>query len=308
MKKDSLMWGTLLVFATFFLMIVFFMFTTWKTNQDADERRARAKAGPPALVTAPIKDFSDLKLIRGEDGAEMVFIPPGPFMMGSPSNQGNSDERPQHAAFLPGFYIDIKEVTQEKFAVFSKATRMPMPVIPVFEDDLGKITRPELPVVGLSWVMAGVYCEWADKRLPTEAEWEKAAGGEASLKWPWGGDPARGSANLRGDEDDFQYLAPPGSFESGRSPYGLYDMVGNAAEWVADWYDPDYYSEAPFQNPKGAEEPAGKLKYRVYRGGSWDDSMVIARVAKRFPAAPHQTSAVIGFRCVRSAGEDDPLG
>ncbi|HEY5648932.1 MAG TPA: SUMF1/EgtB/PvdO family nonheme iron enzyme [Nitrospiria bacterium] len=306
MKKDTLFWSTLIAFGSFFLMIVFFMYTTWKTNKEADERRARMKALPPTLVTAPLKDFSGIKTVRGDDGAEMVFIPPGPFLMGSPPNQGNSDERPQHATFIPGYYIDLKEVTQEQFAVFSQATGVPMPVVPVFEDDLGKITQPELPVVGVSWVMALGYCKWADKRLPTEAEWEKAAGGEASLKWPWGPEPAKGSANLMGEEDGFEYLAPPGSFESGRSPYGLYDMVGNVSEWTADWYAPDYYSEAPFQNPKGAEEPEGKFKFRVYRGGSWNDSIVTARVAKRFTGAPHQTSAVIGFRCVKSAGEEEP--
>lgn len=301
MKKDALFWSTIIAFGSFFLMIVFFMYTTWITNRKADERRARANTQPQALTTAPVRDFSGIKTIVGDDGAEMVFIPQGPFLMGSPVGRGNSDERPQHVVFLPAFYIDIKEVTQEQFAVFSKATGMPMPVIPVFEDDLEKITRPELPVVGTSWSMARAYCGWADKRFPTEAEWEKAAGGEASLTWPWGNEPAKGSTNLLDHEDGFVYLAPPGSFESGRSPYGLYDMVGNAAEWVADWYAADYYKDSPMENPKGAPEPESKLKYRVYRGGSWNDSIVTARVTKRFAAAPHQTSAVIGFRCAKSA-------
>lgn len=301
MKKDGLFWGTLITFGTFFLMIFFFVVTTWHSSRKAEDRRAGLGTQTRVLVTAPVRDFSGITTIMGENGSAMVFIPQGPYMMGSPVGQGNSDERPQHAVYIPAFYIDLKEVTQKQYAVFSEETGMPMPVIPVFEDDLGKITQPELPLVGASWVMARSYCGWVDKRFPSEAEWEKAAGGESSLKWPWGNEAAKGSTNLLDDEDGYVYLAPPGSFESGRSPYGLYDMVGNAAEWVEDWYAPDYYPDSPLENPKGAPEPKGKLKYRVYRGGSWGDSMVVARVAKRYAAAPHQTSAVIGFRCARSA-------
>ncbi|HSG06604.1 MAG TPA: SUMF1/EgtB/PvdO family nonheme iron enzyme, partial [Nitrospiria bacterium] len=172
MKKEALFWSTVVAFGSFFLMVIFFMITTWITNREADERRARAGTQTRVLLTAPEKDFSGIETITGDDGAEMVFIPPGPFMMGSPAGHGNSDERPQHAVYLPGFYIDLKEVSQEQFAAFSKATGMPMPVIPVFEDDLSKITRPDLPVVGASWEMAEAYCRWADKRFPSEAEWE----------------------------------------------------------------------------------------------------------------------------------------
>jgi sulfatase modifying factor 1 len=231
----------------------------------------------------------------------MVLIPEGPFQMGSLASGGDLDEMPQHAVFLPAFYMDLKEVTQAQFAQFSQATQYPKPVVPVFQEELSLITKPELPVVGVPWDAAKDYCQWAGKRLPTEAEWEKAAGGEEGYRWPWGNDFLERASNLQGEEDGYKYFAPPGQFESGRSPYGLYDMAGNAAEWVMDWYDADYYKTAPFKVPKGPETG----KFRVYRGGSWNDASGNARVAKRFAAAPHQTSAVIGFRCAKdvSPGE-----
>jgi formylglycine-generating enzyme required for sulfatase activity len=296
MKKDALYYGTLITFVAFFLMIGFFIYDAIKSSRLASKARSmnteQAREGQERL-----QDFSRFKTIKGEDGSEMVLIPEGPFQMGSPAGNGDSDEMPQHAVYLPAFYIDLKEVTQAQFAQFSQATQYPKPVVPVFEEELSLITRPELPVVAVSWDAAKDYCQWAGKRLPTEAEWEKAAGGEQGYRWPWGNDSLDRTANLREDEDGYKFLAPPGRFESGRSPYGLYDMAGNAAEWAADWYDADYYKAAPFKVPKGPDTG----KFRVYRGGSWNESLVNARVAKRFTAAQHQTSAVIGFRCAKDA-------
>ena len=292
MKKDGLFWGTVIAFGSFFLMVVFFMVDSWKAARVAKQTEAMkqvAVASSPALV----RDFSRYPTSAGNDGAEMILIPGGPYQMGSSPSGGDSDEMPQHAVYLSPYFIDAREVTQSQFSIFARATGHPLPVVPVFEEEMSVITRPELPVVGVSWSGAKAYCEWAGRRLPTEAEWEKAAGGEESLRWPWGHEPLEKTANLRGEEDGAKYLAAPGQFPAGRSPYGAYDMSGNAAEWVADWYDADYYKNAPFKNPKGPE----KGKFRVYRGGSWNESNVNARTAKRFTAAPHQTSAVIGVRC-----------
>jgi len=301
MKKDAFYYGSLVAFAAFFLMIVIFIYEAWKTGR-SDSKTQSVPAQPTQKVQSSHQDFSRFKTIETEDGSEMVLIPEGPFQMGSPASSGDLDELPQHAVYLPAFYIDLKEITQRQFSKFSEATQYPKPVVPVFQEELSLITKPELPVVGVSWNAAKDYCQWAEKRLPTEAEWEKAAGGDQSFRWPWGNDFAEKAANLAGEEDGYKFLAPPGRFESGRSPYGLYDMAGNAAEWVADWYDADYYKNAPFKIPKGPETG----KFRVYRGGSWNDSSVNARVAKRFMAAPHQTSAVIGFRCAKDGPPAKP--
>ena len=301
MKKDAFYYGSLVAFAAFFLMIVIFIYEAWKTSR-SDSKTQSVQVQQTQKVQGGHLDFSRFKTIPEEDGSEMVLIPEGPFQMGSPASSGDLDELPQHAVYLPAFYIDLKEVTQAQFSKFSAATQYPMPVIPVFQEELSLITSPDLFVVGVSWNAAKDYCQWAEKRLPTEAEWEKAAGGDQSLRWPWGNDFIEKAANLMGEEDGYKFLAPPGRFESGRSPYGLYDMACNAAEWVADWYDADYYKTAPFKVPKGPETG----KFRVYRGGSWNDSSVNARVAKRFMAAPHQTSAVIGFRCAKDGAPARP--
>ncbi|HUK55698.1 MAG TPA: SUMF1/EgtB/PvdO family nonheme iron enzyme [Nitrospiria bacterium] len=294
MKKDAFYYGTVIAFAAFFLMIVVFIYEAWETSR-LDSKSQNVQVAQTSEEQIVPRDFSRFKTLADEDGSVMVLIPDGPFQMGSKASTGDLDEMPQHAVYLPAFYIDLKEITQAQFSKFSEDTHYPKPVVPVFQDDLSLITKPELPVVGISWNAAKDYCQWAGKRLPTEAEWEKAAGGDESFQWPWGNDIVEKAANLTGEEDGYKFLAPPGRFEAGRSPYGLYDMAGNAAEWVADWYDADYYKTAPFKTPKGPETG----KFRVYRGGSWNDSSGNARVAKRFMAAPHQTSAVIGFRCAK---------
>jgi formylglycine-generating enzyme required for sulfatase activity len=294
-KKDALYWGIVITFGSFILMIVWMVFDSYKTRQEKKEVEALIASLPSDEIQAQPRDFSRLKVLAGGDGRSMVLVPEGTFRMGSSEAEGDTDELPPRIIFLPSFYIDLHEVTFSDFGQFIEATRFPPPVVPVFQDDLSLITGPDLPVVGVSWDQARAYCEWAGKRLPTEAEWEKAARGELGPKWPWGDRFEDRWVNAEGPHDGFKYAAAPGRFEGGRSPYGLYDAAGNVAEWVEDWYDPLYYKDedAPFQNPKGPKTG----KHRVYRGGSWNDSSANVRTAKRFAAAPHQSSAVIGFRC-----------
>ena len=291
-KKDALFWGIIAVFSSFLLVVVWTMYDSWKTSRE--RKKAESMIAVKTVAEFELRDFGSMETLEGKDGKLSVLIPGGPFPMGSLEAEGDSDEMPQHIVFISAYYIDLHETTFREFDRFVSETRYQKPVIPVFEDDLSLLTDPDQSVVGVSWVQAQGYCEWADKRLPTEAEWEKAARGEESLTWPWGNSFSGVFLNSAGAEDGYVYSAPPGQFETGRSPYGVYDMAGNVAEWVEDIYDPDYYKDSPFRKPSGPE----KGKHRVYRGGSWNDSLVNVRTAKRFAAAPHQAGAAIGFRCV----------
>jgi len=296
MKRDALFYGMVAAFVAFVLMLIFMLYAAIQSRATA-RLAARSASGSPAAVQTEHWDFSRYQTTVEDDGTEMVLVPAGPFLMGSLPSDGDQDETPQRGVFLNAFWIDLYEVTFARYAKFSSATGVGKPVIPVLQDDPAKLMDPGQPVVAVSWNQASDYCRWLGKRLPTEAEWEKAARGERGTKYPWGNTFGQALANTQGDEDRFAFTAPPGSFPSGRSPYGLYDMAGNVAEWVADWYDQNYYAKAPFESPTG---PASG-KHRVYRGGSWNDSPSNVRTAKRFTAAPHQTSAVIGFRCAKDA-------
>lgn len=233
----------------------------------------------------------------GDEGREMVQVPEGPFTMGS--NDGDPDEAPEHQVYLKGFYIDRNEVTQQEYQRFAKMTKRGMPRIEVFDDDQSKILKPEFAAMSVSWDEAAAYCKWAGKRLPTEAEWEKAGRGESKRRYPWGDKFVVNAANLDGTEDGYKYLAPPGSFEAGRSPYGIHDMTGNVAEWVEDSYDEHYYKKSPFRDPKGPEN----ADLKVVRGGSWRETEHHARLSKRFAAKHWRTDVTIGVRC---ASELDP--
>jgi formylglycine-generating enzyme required for sulfatase activity len=297
MKKDALFYGLVAAFVAFVLMIVFMLYAMVQSKA-VMRRAAQTQSAPAAAVKTEEWDFSRLQIAKQEDGSEMVLVPAGPFLMGSPPVEGDQDEMPQRGVYVGVFWIDLYEVTFAQYDLFMRATQAPKPVIPVLQDDPAKLMAPAQPVVAVSWTQANDYCTWLGKRLPTEAEWEKAARGDRAVAWPWGKAFGPGLANVQGGEDGFVYTAPPGSFPKGRSPYGVYDMSGNVSEWVADWYDHKYYLGAPFESPKGPETG----KHRVYRGGSWNDTPSDVRTAKRFAAAPHQTSAVIGFRCAKSDG------
>ena len=299
MDNNRVLIGSIVfVFGSFFLMIIGFMSQSYDNKKAREEalaqlKKSEAETQGKAAPAVPKQDYSMYKTLVGEDGREMVQIPEGPFRMGG--TEGDPDEAPEHQVYLSSFYIDKKEITQAEYEQFFKMTKRGKPFIPVFEDDIAKITNRDLPAIGMSWPDAVAYCKWAGKRLPTEAEWEKAARGEGRRRYPWGEDLGTNRANLDGVEDGFKYLAPPGSFEAGRSPYGIYDMTGNVAEWVADTYDEHYYAKSPFRDPQGPSEG----EHKVIRGGSWRETPHGARIAKRFQAKMWRTDSSIGFRCAR---------
>jgi formylglycine-generating enzyme required for sulfatase activity len=300
MENRSVLIGSIIfVFGSFIAMIVGLVYESYKAKQ-MRELALSIKTETKATVVASKQDFSMYKTIIGDDGREMVQIAEGPFVMGSRDNDSDPDEKPEHQLYLKAYFIDKKEVSQEEYDRFAKMTRRTKRKIEVFEDDPAKLLKPENPVIAVTWDDAEAYCRWAGKRLPTEAEWEKAARGEAKRRYPWGDEFIVGYANIDGTEDGYQYLAAPGSFESGRSPYGVYDMTGNVAEWVADYYDENYYQKAPYRDPKGPDQG----EQRVIRGGSWRETKRNARPSKRFQAKPWRHDITIGFRCAKDPETD----
>lgn len=290
-NRGVLIGSIVFVFGSFILLIAGLVYESYKAKQMRDLAMSIKTESRPVAAKTVAQDYSMYKTRVGDEGREMVQIPEGPFTMGS--NDGDPDEAPEHQVFLKGYYIDRNEVTQDEYLRFAKMTKRPVPRIEVFEDDQSKVLKPELAAMSVSWEDAKAYCKWAGKRLPTEAEWEKAGRGEGKRKYPWGDKFVPGMANVDGPEDGYKYLAPPGAFEAGRSPYGLHDMTGNVAEWVADSYDEHFYKKGIYRDPKGPDD--GDLK--VVRGGSWRETEQNARLSKRFAAKYWRNDITIGIRC-----------
>jgi formylglycine-generating enzyme required for sulfatase activity len=220
----------------------------------------------------------------------MVGVPAGEFIMGSPAGEGADDEHPQHTVSLDAFWIDRTEVTNAQYRGCL---------------DAGACAKPQYwgdsaydadgqPVVGVVWNDAEAYCKWAGARLPTEAEWEKAARGTDGRVYPWGNeDPTCERANY--NTDCVGKPALTGSYPASASPYGALDMAGNVWEWVADWYAADTYGPSPQQNPTGPDSG----DRRVLRGGSWNMGPVHARCAYRDGNVPGSRFNYLGdgFRC-----------
>ena len=232
----------------------------------------------------------------------MVVIPEGFFAMGASGTEALEDERPQHEVWLDRFEMDRYEVTTGQYAKFLAATNWPAP----WQWEGMDLSRHHnRPVIGVSWFDADAYCRSGGKRLPTEAEWEKAARGTDGRLFPWGNQgPTDRLANFAlGARFSYsQVLMPVQRYEAGVSPYGLYQMAGNVGEWVADWYGTTTMKASP---PKIRQDPAVG-SFRVLRGGSWSDLPKYLLTYGRFKLPPETRNSYTGFRCARAAVPNTP--
>ena len=221
----------------------------------------------------------------------MVRIPAGEFVRGNAN--GFPDERFEKTIYLDEFYIDQHEVTNRQYSQCVEAGRCTLPRLPRsvnFGRYYAESSFGNFPVIWVSWNDAADYCSFVGKRLLTEAEWEKAARGGQPQIYPWGDAEPTNQANFDYARRD---VAPTGSFPLDVSPYGVEDMAGNVREWVSDWYQWDYYPNAPTQNPPG---PATGVT-RVLRGGSWNDAPLYLRSTVRKNFLPESFDSNLGFRC-----------
>jgi len=268
---------------------------------ERETRSPTATARKKALVLLVIALFVLATGCTAEKApAGMSCIPAGAFVMGS--DEGYPDERPVHTVSLREFYMDRYEVTVAEYAEFLNHrgqiygcdghkcadVKEENPQSHIVSRGNGYAAEKGFerhPVTWVSWYGADAYCRFRHKRLPTEEEWEKAARGTDGRRYPWGDefDPAK--ANAGGVSDG---TTPVGSYPTGVSPYGLYDMAGNVWEWVSDWYEP--YPSSDYESPFFG-------KYKVVRGGSWNHPYVDSRTSSRDFAHPARRIGVVGFRC-----------
>lgn len=278
--------------------------TSTSTQKPTDTPRPIAT---PTLVIGSSK-------ISPIDGAVMMYVPAGEFLMGGgdADKEARDNEKPQRTVYLDAFWIDKYEVTNAlyKKCVSAGKCQPPNPTKSYTRDAYyGNSQYDNYPVIYVSWDSANTFCSWANKKLPTEAQWEKVASWDDAKKekriYPWGNafDGTRVNfcdSNCQFDwkdknvNDGYADTSPVGNYASGASFYGVVDMAGNVWEWVADWYDANYYKNSPSRNPTGAS--SGNV--RVVRGGSWHFNADYVRAANRLIRYPGYLDGNLGFRCV----------
>jgi formylglycine-generating enzyme required for sulfatase activity len=236
-----------------------------------------------------------------KDKAIMVYVPPGPFTMGS--DHGKEYERPAHKVTLDGFYIDKYEVSWRKW----KASGLPYAKVPnvresiVYPPDWG--LRDAHPVVHVTWGDAKQYAAWSGKRLPTEAEWEKAARGTDGREFPWGNEPPTYKLAMYADHPlSLTSTAPATCCLEGASPYGAVNMAGNVWEWCEDTYHPTYYASSPAKNPVNTT----KGREKILRGGAFQLDPPFLRTYHRYWLSDIDRISDIGFRTVVNGVAEDP--
>ena len=297
--------------------VFFLFFGVWISSSlanDAGEKHDEPREPKLSIVRPNPNDVSDMAFIRG-----------GKFVRGSTFEENQtafkmcrkndrscklwwfSDEYPLKLVMLQTYLIDIYEVTNEKYLQFVEATGHP----PALDDSCttdacregnlwkessfpSKIRRQ--PVTQVSWYDAQVYCKWRGKRLPTEAEWEKAARGPSGSIYPWGNAFPKGRATFKRKWQGLHTMTNVGSYPNGVSVYGVHDMAGNVWEWVSDWYSRTYYNRGTKNNPKGLS----KGEFKSLRGGSWVNFAGTLRSAFRRWSRPGVRFNDTGFRCAKS--------
>jgi serine/threonine-protein kinase len=253
-------------------------------------------AVPPTSTPTPTLGVGSTR-VSVTDGMVLAYIPAGEFLMGSSSEDKDANfvEKPQRSVYLDAYWADRSEVTNAMYALCVQAgeCRQPGNFASATRDEyFGNPQYADYPVIYISWGDAWRYCQWAGRRLPTEAEWEKAARGADGRIYPWGNiEPSASRANFNKIQED---TTDVGAHPEGVSPYGLFDMAGNVAEWVADWYEGAYYARGPAANPQGPLFGTS----RGLRGGAWNSILPIIRSANRSQYEPVARYNFIGFRCV----------
>jgi eukaryotic-like serine/threonine-protein kinase len=250
----------------------------------------------PTETSIPMTSTPDLTVL-GEDGATLLYIPAGEYSMGN--DNSDSDEAPFHTVFLDAFWIDRTEVTNRSYSLCVDAGACNEPTNKSsfsHPSYYGNVEFDNYPVIYVNWDMAKNYCEWAGRRLPTEAEWEKAARGTMANDYPWGNTAP--SADLLNFSRNVGDTTQVGRYLNGKSAYGVLDMAGNVWEWINDWYEDVYYQYSPSWNPPGPD--AAISRYHVLRGGSWTDGSNLVRSSNRFKNYPDSPNNYTGFRCALS--------
>ncbi|MCX5866749.1 MAG: SUMF1/EgtB/PvdO family nonheme iron enzyme [Proteobacteria bacterium] len=320
-----------IITASYLVLLLLLSFSARELFGQTAVIKGNPRVAPPVNAAPKIEETV---YPPGATGVPLILIPAGEFMMGCKGagfnqNRNNQqqdrrdnldpgyadrqcqeDENPYHRVWLDAYYIDKFEVTLDHYARCARAGKCPEPG-KVGYCNWGQPGKGDHPVNCVDWNQAGAYCEWTGKRLPTEAEWEKAARGTEGRIYPWGNefDCHRGNFDDEKDRDPelipggpdcdgYKTTAPVGRFSAGASPYGVMDMAGNVWEWVSDWYGDNYYRDTTSRNPSG---PAGGT-VRSLRGGGWySNATFLLRTSRRGWADPNYQGDHYGFRCARDA-------
>jgi formylglycine-generating enzyme required for sulfatase activity len=265
--------------------------------------RATQTALAPTATSIPIPTATPIpssapnpgsSRLISKDNMIVIYIPAGTFIMGSTEDDRKADpaEKPAHNVFTDAYWIDRTQVTNAMFRTCVKAGACTYDLQPGTAPNYYNPLYDNHPVVYITWNQAARYCAWEGGRLPTEAEWEKAARGSRNMVYAWGDQLP--NINLVNLNNYVGVTTAVGNFPRGASAYGLMDMGGNVREWVSDWYAADYYQYSPANNPTGPE--TGEKK--VLKGAAFSDLEVFGRAANRLSHIPDSPGNVRGFRCV----------